>query len=297
MPDPWDDLPGPPRVVVTIPPLYSFVRAVAGDEAGLICLCKDKGPHHYAYDVQDAQVLRKADLFFSVGLTLDDHFADKLASGTPNPKLRHVRLGGELPKSLKIPLAHPIVHGDHTHTGFDPHVWLGAEQAVAMVETIRDQLSSADSDGAAGYRKNAERYVQALRKLHADGRKMLAGKKNKRLVTFHESLGYFAKSYGLTVVGAIEPIPGDEATAGRLTELKKICQEQKVAAIIVEPQYPKTTSAEALRKGLSSEGLTLDMIEIDPLETTDPAELERLGADWYETKMRENLTALAKKLP
>src|SRR4051794_19489948 len=79
--DPWDGVPGEPRVVVTIAPVYSFVKAVAGDRAAVICLCKDRGPHHFQYDVREAVLLQKADCFFAVGLTLDDHFADRMAKG------------------------------------------------------------------------------------------------------------------------------------------------------------------------------------------------------------------------
>src|SRR5438105_11540302 len=73
--DPWESVPGQPRVVVTIAPLDNFVKAVAGEGAAVICLCKDRGPHHFQYDVREAVLLQKADCFFAVGLTLDDHFA------------------------------------------------------------------------------------------------------------------------------------------------------------------------------------------------------------------------------
>src|SRR4051812_22183286 len=70
VPSPWEGKARPERVVVTFPPLLSFVRGVAGDHAAIVCLCTDKGPHHYEYDVRDAILLRDADLFFANGLGL-----------------------------------------------------------------------------------------------------------------------------------------------------------------------------------------------------------------------------------
>jgi ABC-type Zn uptake system ZnuABC Zn-binding protein ZnuA len=293
--DPWKDAAGPPRVVVTIAPLYSFVKAVGGDRVGVKCLCLDKGPHHFTYDVRDAQLLQGADLFLAVGLTLDDHFADKLAAQAANPRLRYVRLGKLLPDKLLIKLAKPIDHGDHQHTGFDPHVWLGIEQAVAMVRQIRDELTRADPAGEEVYSANAEKYAKALRKLHGAGKEMLAKKSNKRLITFHESLAYFARSFGLQIVDVIQFDPGGSVSPVHLRELIALCKKDPVGAIAVEPQYPKYTSAVALQKELGSTKVPL--VEVDPLETADKDQLIDQGADWYLFRMRANLKALADHLP
>ncbi len=74
--DPWQGESGSPRVVVTIAPLYSFVRGVAGKNAAVKCLCTTTGPHHYATDTRDVALIEKADVVFSVGLELDERFTD-----------------------------------------------------------------------------------------------------------------------------------------------------------------------------------------------------------------------------
>src|SRR5262245_66521276 len=85
--DPWRGEPGSPRVVVTIPPLYSFVKGVAGDRAAVKCLCVEQGPHHFNPDVSESLVLRQADLFFGVGLGLGDKFPDRLEGQRRHPEL------------------------------------------------------------------------------------------------------------------------------------------------------------------------------------------------------------------
>jgi ABC-type Zn uptake system ZnuABC Zn-binding protein ZnuA len=284
-------------VVVTIPPLYSFVKGVGGDKVEVKCLCTTTGVHQFQMDAQLAQLLREADCFLAVGLTLDEHFANKMAQQGGNPKLRYVRLGEQLPEKLLRKLDRPIVHGDHTHEGYDPHVWLGIDQAVALVGLVRDELAAADPDGASAYRANASRYVKTLRKLHADGEKMLEGKENKRIITHHDSLSYFAKSFGLKVAAVIDTTPGDAPTPAYLGTLVNLCLEKSVGAIAIEPQYASRTSADTLRRTLASKGVKVKLITIDPLETADPEELEKEGADWYVGKMRANLKALAKGLP
>src|SRR5262249_1947547 len=96
-PDPWAGMGGPPRVVVTIAPLYSLVKAVGGDRAAVKCLCTTTGPHHFQADARDAYLFKKADVFFAVGLQLDDNFADQLHAMARRPDLRYIKLGGRLP--------------------------------------------------------------------------------------------------------------------------------------------------------------------------------------------------------
>src|SRR5262245_59371133 len=76
--DPWTTESGEPRIIVTVAPLYSFVRAVAGEDAAIKCLCTTTGPHHYEADFCDARLMEGADLVFAVGLALDDSFTDAL---------------------------------------------------------------------------------------------------------------------------------------------------------------------------------------------------------------------------
>jgi ABC-type Zn uptake system ZnuABC Zn-binding protein ZnuA len=288
-----------PHVVATIAPLACFARNVGGDHAEVKCLCTTKGPHEYEYDVQDALVLRDADVFLAVGLGLDDKFADKMSTQSRNARLRYVKLGDGLPGNLKLAAEHDEddkgKHDhDHEHGEFDPHVWLGIPQAKAMVAVIRDELKKADPDHAKDYDANAEKYSEALDKLLADGKKQLAGKKNQKVIAFHDSLNYFAKSFGIKIVDTIELAPGDEAGAGHLARLVKDCQAQDVRVISIEPQYPQT-SARTLQGDLERKGFKVQMAEVDPLETAEAKQLE--DPTWYESKMRGNIDELARKLP
>lgn len=300
----WEGRGGPPRVVVTIPALDSFVRNIGGEHVGVICLCTTRGPHHYDYTPQDAIILRDADLFFAIGLTLDDNFADPMQIESHNPRLRYVKLGERLPEKLLLKGEEEHDHGkeeakhDHKHGEHDPHVWLGIEQAKVMVKFIRDELKTVDAAHAGDYDKNADNYLQALDKLADYGKDKLKDKKDRKFIAFHESLAYFAKSFDLNIVDAIEVAPGQEPSPGHLKELVEKCKKENVHVIAVEPQYPKGTSAEVLQKEVKG----LEFAVVDPLETAgdkdvkdDQKELKDKG--WYEKKMKQNLDALAKGLP
>ncbi|HKA08500.1 MAG TPA: metal ABC transporter substrate-binding protein, partial [Gemmataceae bacterium] len=170
------------------------------------------------------------------------------------------------------------------------------KHAKVMVAAIRDELKRLDPAHAAGYDARATAYLNRLELLEVDGKTMLAKKEEKTILSFHESLNYFAKCYGLKIAGAIEVDPGKEPTSDKLNQIIKKCQARKVRVIAVEPQFSNHTSARVIRDALrgAKEGPIEAMFaEVDPLETCDESELK---PDLYEKTMRKNLDELAKAL-
>jgi zinc transport system substrate-binding protein len=299
-PNPWKDQPGPPRVLVTFPPLASFVKAIGGDGVGVLSLCEKVGPHHYSPTSEDAIKLAGADLFVWNGLGLDDSFALRLKNNTSNDKLHCRELAESLPEKslLKDPNYKPGQPHQHDESGaccgghgpFDPHVWLGLPQAVKMVEQLRDDLKEIDSARAAEYDRQAAEYVAELKALLADGRKKLTGFKTP-IITHHEAMRYFAEQFGLNVVGSLQGLSGEEPDHHKLQELVSRCKGHPRVLVTVEPQY-SSTIADVLRAESDLKKTEVILVELDPLET-NPAG-DELNGEWYIRKMRQNIEALAR---
>lgn len=301
--DPWKGEPAKPRVVVTIPPLYSFVRAVAGDRAGIKPLCTSTGPHDYQTDYRDSHVMKGAHVVFAVGLELDEKFAESLHRMSARKDLPLIRLGDKLKERGMVHKMRPHKHepGEdgakpHSHGEYDPHVWLGIDQAVAMVDLIRDELCRVDPDYSAEYEKNARAYVERLVALKAEWAGRFDKKKVKRIISFHDAFEYFAGCFGLQIASVIELAPGQPPSQRHLDELVKLCSDKKkpIGAITTEPQYPDSSFARQLLTSLSlgTPPVVVDLVAVDPLETALLSELRAEGADWYVTRMRQNLESL-----
>jgi zinc transport system substrate-binding protein len=302
--NPWASAGNKPKVLVSFAPLYSFAANVAGPDAEVKCLLTTAGPHTHG-DATPPQIdlARGCDVFFINGLGLEDEadgIATKLQKVAANPKWNVVNLGSKIdPKWLhegEPEHGHgKEEHADHDHD-MDPHVWLSIRCAKAMVARIRDELKRLDPAHADGYDGRAAGYLKKLDRLEADGKAMLANKQEKTILAFHDSLGYFGETYGLKIAGSIEVSPGKEPTTDKLNQIIRLAQEHKARVIAVEPQFPKHTSAEAIRnalRGLKDNPVEAEFAEVDPLETCDEAEL---SADLYEAVMRKNLAALEKAL-
>jgi ABC-type Zn uptake system ZnuABC Zn-binding protein ZnuA len=296
-PDVWKDK-KKPHVIVSFPPLYSFAKTVLGEHGHVYCLCTTTGPHHFEYDASHLQNFRQADVFFANGLGLDDKFADKLQEHSHNPHLRYLKIGNQLPDKLLLTMkghkeemeGHKEEHG-HEHGEHDPHIWMGIPQAKAMVEAIRDELKKVDGDEERGkdYDKHVESYLKVLDKIKETGRNDLKEYKDKKIISFHESLNYFADSFDVKVVANIEAAPGEEPSASWLAELVGLCKKHNVHIIAVEPQYPGSSSANVLMKELKKNNHDVELVVIDPMET---AEGKDLKDTWYEDTMRKNLKTL-----
>jgi zinc transport system substrate-binding protein len=288
---------GAKRVLVSFPPLYCFAKNVAGKDVDVRCLLTAQGPHEFikSANANETETVRKADLILANGLGLDEWIYRMLKNGKGNV----VEVAEGIPQSLLKPSVEGESHGDdghgHKHGSEDPHVWLGPPQAKAMVDVIVAKLAELDPKNKARYGERAETYKKELDDLQAYGKAKFGNKKSRNIIATHDSLQYFADAFGLKVVGSIQPRPGIEADSKKLTELVKLCKEYDVSVIAVEPQYFKGT-AEALRNQLSKQGVTVALVEVDPLETAPAAPINPDPA-YYTKQMYRNIDNIAKALP
>ena len=165
-----------------------------------------------------------------------------------------------------------------------------------MVTAIAKKLGEGDKDHASDFNANAEKYNAELTKLEEHGKKAFEGKTNRSFIAQHESLGYFAKTFGLDLEGAIQPAPGIEADANKLTKLVELCKAKKIGVIAVEPQYSQT-QAERLARAVKNQGVDIKIVEIDPMETCVPGPKGNPDLELYVKQMKKNIDNLAGALP
>ncbi|OAI48369.1 hypothetical protein AYO44_07280 [Planctomycetaceae bacterium SCGC AG-212-F19] len=288
------------RVMTSFPPLYCFAQNVAGDDAQVQVLLDSTGVHEYHPTTHDSLRLHGANLLIINGLNLDEDFTKTLAGNANNPSLKVVEVGeadGLKDKLIKMKKGGRADDGHgHKHGEYDPHVWLGIPEAIEMVKVIRDELIAADADPVhkANYQKNADEYIAKLNQLLEDGRKELKGKKDKKVVTFHDSLAYFARAFDLQVLGTIQPTAGEDAPARRLADLVDRCKKEGVRVVIAEPGARANTEADTLVAELQKKDMKDAVkIEIDMLESAPRSALTK---DYYTDKMKQNIETLAKNL-
>lgn len=207
-----------PLVLTTTTIFADMARNVAGDRVRVESIVP-AGAHVEEYEPRpvDGRRVGEARLFFVNGLGLDAWSA---------------RLFGD--KRTDAPV---VTLSDGLPTiGDNPHLWFDVSLARRYVERMRDALAALDPDGRATYVANAARYEDQLRALDAEIRARLAAvpPQRRKLVTSHDAYPYFAKAYGLDIVGYTQVEAGKEPTPKQLAMLVDTIKAARVPAVFSE---------------------------------------------------------------
>ena len=226
------DTSGKLTVVATTTVLADLVSNVAGDYATVSSLVpKNADVHTFEPRPADMRAVADARLLVMNGLGLDDWLrktiANAAADGTPL-----VQLAVDLPGVALLPGEEPDTQ--------NPHVFLDVKYAELYVDRIAAALESADPANAAGYRANTSAYKARLDELDAWVRTQIATipEADRKLVTFHDAFPYYAREYGITIVGVAVEAPGQDPSAGYTSQLIADIKAAGVKVIFSERQFP-----------------------------------------------------------
>src|SRR5437588_8519148 len=212
------------KVLASFLPLNCFAANVAADAAhadGL--LPPNTSPHDFQLTVKTRKSIEAADLVILNGLGLDSWVEPALAKD----KQRLVRVSSGLSNELI-----------RSSGAINPHIWLDPILAIHCVTNIVQALVALDPSESEAYRRNAADYIARLQALDQELQDGLLPFKDQPIVTFHDSFSYFARRYGLRVVGVIEEVPDVSPSPRTLARLYAKIRETKPKCIFTEPQFP-----------------------------------------------------------
>ena len=228
----------PLSVATTVAPITSIVANIAAGTGTSVTGLVPEGTNSHTFEPEPsaARQLSDADVVFINGLKLEDPTRD-LARNNAKKGSQICELGTEiLPESEWIyDFSFPKDGGKP-----NPHLWTNPPMAKQYARVAKDVLSRRDPANAAKYQSN---YVAYAAKIDALDTAMAAAtaampEANRKLLTYHDAYAYFAKHYGWTVVGAIQPSSFNEPTAKEVANLIKQVKEQKVPAIFGSEVFP-----------------------------------------------------------
>ncbi len=225
------------RISSTVAPITSIVANVAGGLADITGLVPEgTNSHTFEPAPSVAATLAQTDVLFANGLVLEEPTKDLATENLPDGAAL-CELGTAI-----LPVADYIYDFSFPLEGGkpNPHLWTNPPMAEQYAETVRDVLVRMDPANADAYRDNATAYVariEALDKAMVTATATVpAGQRN--LLTYHDAYAYFAKTYGWTVIGAIQPSNFDEPTAKEVAGLIEQVRETGVPAIFGSEVFP-----------------------------------------------------------
>ncbi|MEO1390597.1 MAG: zinc ABC transporter substrate-binding protein [Cyanobacteria bacterium J06634_6] len=257
-------LDGAPQVTASYSVLCDMAEQIAENTIDLTCLI-DAGqdPHAYSATPADRRAIEDADLVMYGGYGFEPEIIQMVeATDTPAPKVAISEVAVSQPL-----LGEAHDHGahaegddhseeahaegeDHDHEehaegddhaegelASDPHVWHDAENGVAMVKVVQEQLSEVSPENAELYEANAENLIAQLEQLDTwiQSQVDTVPASGRTLISTHEALGYYANAYGLEIEPVLDSFSTEaQPSAADVKQLTEVVESKAVSSIFVE---------------------------------------------------------------
>ena len=226
--------------------LADIAQNVAGDrvEVGVL-LPQGTDAHTYQPTPKDIARITDSDLFIINGFGMETWLETSISITDQSLNILEAS-HGLTPRTLQT------VHsdGDNDEDGFghdheiDPHYWLDPINAVTYVDNITNALIAIDPEGKQVYEANAKNYKIKLMELDEWIKSQIAEipAEKRRLITNHESLGYFADRYGFEIVATIlEGSSTDSAISStHMIELIEMIKREQIGTIFLSTEENDT---------------------------------------------------------
>lgn len=239
------------HIVATTTILGDLVHNIVGHEATVeVLLPLGADPHDYQLSSQKVAALQTADLVIANGLGLEGALIDVLDTARAD--------GANV-----LEVAHrldPIPFGDRDRGDMDPHVWLDPIRMAQAARLIAIELAAID--GSVEWLARAAAYAIELLEAEDEIWQILSAlpAQDRKLVTNHDALGYFAQRYGFEVIGTV--VPGGatlaDPSSAQLAALVATIEAHNVPAIFAE-----TTEPRALAETIAREvGAAIEVVDL-----------------------------------
>jgi len=225
-------------IVATYSVLGAVAREIAGDDFEVRTLIPNGlDIHEWEPSARDIEAMTRADLVVENGLGLEGGLGKAMAqaraagvrvfTAADHVQVRRLCSGG-------MATGHRHDH-DHGAEAPDPHLWTDPMAMKAVSLALAGELRRHFGTDAGA--RSAD-LARRLDELDAEIRRGVEAipQERRKLVTGHESLGYFAQRYGFQIVGAVIPSLSSSgaSSAASMAKLKGLIREHRVRVIFTE---------------------------------------------------------------
>lgn len=264
-------------------PLYALCEALADgvEDTYLHCLVQPQDGCLRDYQLSDwdlALLMRSADMMVIGGRGLESFENALYSLGENGPAVASVLYNKEL-----VPAMIVGEDDDENHwQDLNPHLYMSAEGASLIAESIAAQLTVADPANAEIYIRNLENFQNRLRSVSGNLKQNMVGFENEPVILMNETAVYIAQEYQLEVELCVNRDSGEAYYDYELEKLLAQLEECKSRVILIEKQAP-----ERFCEALEGAGFTLARID------TLSAKRAEEGLAGYLSALQENAAAVA----
>lgn len=247
------DTPAPPpdparlNVVTTVSPITSIVENIGGDRIRLQGIVPEGvNSHTFSPSPSVAVTLAQADLIIANGLFLEEPTLN-LAESAKKDDAPVLLLGDNAISRERwaFDFSFPESEGHP-----NPHLWLDPTLALRYARLAHRALVDLDPSNETYYDVNLEAFTARIESLDDAIRRATdtIPRDNRRLLTYHDSWAYFARTYGFEVIGAIQPSDFSEPSPQEMGRIILHIRELDVPAVFGSEVFPSAALEQIARE-------------------------------------------------
>jgi zinc transport system substrate-binding protein len=258
---------GPLTVCVSIPPLVSVVKAIAGDGVQVTSLMSAQDdPHTFSPTPQTIASLREANVFLTVGVDYEKALAAKIAQMFPDLTVLDVARGVkrcEMAEHHHDEAEHEA-HGedDHEEHLSDPHVWLSLPNLMVIADSVQAALAKVAPEQADKFSYRLDAYKAVLTVRNDEFASKLSDMKHRSFCVYHPVFGYFSRDYKLHQ--ATVEIDGKSPSPRQLKTLLEEAEEEGFKVVFVQPQFNERP-AQTIAERIGGKVVRINPLDEDPV--------------------------------
>jgi zinc/manganese transport system substrate-binding protein len=232
----------PLRVFTTVPDLAALAKRVGGPHVDVFSMVEGREDAHFAEPKPSfIKKLANADVYIEIGLELETAYAPVLLQNARNAAVvagapGHITAAEAAPDLIGPSGPITRARGD-VHAGGDPHFLVDPVAALAVADRLRERFSAIAPAHAGDFAREYEAFRQQLLARLDGWTAQMAPYRGAKVVDDHAMWSYFARRFGIEIVGHLEPFPGIPPTTKHLAELVERMRAEQVGVIIASPYY------------------------------------------------------------
>ena len=227
---------GKVRIVSSTTDIADIVKIIGGDHVAVTSIARGNQDPHYVEILPSYMLkVRKADIYFMVGMELD-LWAQQIIDGSRNRKVMVVDCSVEINK-MEVPTGQIDASMGDIHRFGNPHYWLDPVNGKLIARMVAEKLINHDSKNAEQYQSNLTQFENDLNSAISMWTKRFSDLREKNIIFYHNSWPYFSKRFGLITVGFLEPKPGITPSPSQLNQVINQIKENEIEVVASESYF------------------------------------------------------------
>ncbi|MBC8345675.1 MAG: zinc ABC transporter substrate-binding protein [Candidatus Marinimicrobia bacterium] len=227
---------GKVRVVTSTTDLADIVKTIGGDQVTVTSIARGNQDPHYVEVLPSYMFkVRKADLYFMVGMELD-LWAQQIIDGSRNRKIKVIDCSVDINK-MEVPTGQVDASMGDIHKFGNPHYWLDPENGKLIAQLIADKLANAAPKSSDLFQQNLDAFNMQIDRAILDWDKRFRKLQGKKLIYYHNSWPYFSDRFGLVAVEFLEPKPGITPSPSKLNQIIQLIETDTIQVVASESYF------------------------------------------------------------